>query len=259
MKYYVVDAFTQQLFAGNPAGICPVHDWPEAGLMQRIAAENNLSETAFIRGGDGRYDIRWFTPVGEFDLCGHATLASAFVIMNFLEPGRQAVDFSSMSGPLRVTREGELLQLDFPSRPPRQIAPMDIVSQALRAKPRALYLARDHVALFDTADEVRALDPDFDAMRRIKGCIGLIATAPGDGTCDFVSRYFAPNDGIVEDPVTGSAHCTLVPFWCERLGKTEVTARQVSPRGGTLYCRDAGDRVLIAGHAILYLTGELSL
>ena len=227
--------------------------------MQSIAAENNLSETAFIRKSGEKYDIRWFTPTGEFDLCGHATLASGFVVMNLLEPGRQAVDFSSMSGPLRVTREGELYQLDFPARPPRQIAPLPIVAQALGARPRALYLARDHVALFDTADEVRALAPDFDAMRRIEGCIGLVATAPGDGSCDFVSRYFAPHDGIVEDPVTGSAHCTLVPFWSERLGRREVTARQISARGGTLYCRDEGERVLIAGHAALYLTGELHL
>ena len=228
-------------------------------MMQSIAAENNLSETAFIRKSGEKYDIRWFTPTGEFDLCGHATLASGFVVMNLLEPGRQAVDFSSMSGPLRVTREGELYQLDFPARPPRQIAPLPIVAQALGARPRALYLARDHVALFDTADEVRALAPDFDAMRRIEGCIGLVATAPGDGSCDFVSRYFAPHDGIVEDPVTGSAHCTLVPFWSERLGRREVTARQISARGGTLYCRDEGERVLIAGHAALYLTGELHL
>ena len=259
MKYYVVDAFTKELFAGNPADICPVADWPEERLMQSIAAENNLSETAFIRKSGEKYDIRWFTPTGEFDLCGHATLASGFVVMNLLEPGRQAVDFSSMSGPLRVTREGELYQLDFPARPPRQIAPLPIVAQALGARPRALYLARDHVALFDTADEVRALAPDFDAMRRIEGCIGLVATAPGDGSCDFVSRYFAPHDGIVEDPVTGSAHCTLVPFWSERLGRREVTARQISARGGTLYCRDEGERVLIAGHAALYLTGELHL
>ena len=259
MKYYVVDAFTKELFAGNPAGICPVADWPEERLMQSIAAENNLSETAFIRKSGEKYDIRWFTPTGEFDLCGHATLASGFVVMNLLEPGRQAVDFSSMSGPLRVTREGELYQLDFPARPPRQIAPLPIVAQALGARPRALYLARDHVALFDTADEVRALAPDFDAMRRIEGCIGLVATAPGDGSCDFVSRYFAPHDGIVEDPVTGSAHCTLVPFWSERLGRREVTARQISARGGTLYCRDEGERVLIAGHAALYLAGELHL
>lgn len=259
MKYYVVDAFTKELFAGNPAGICPVEDWPEERLMCAIAAENNLSETAFIRKNGEGYDIRWFTPTGEFDLCGHATLASAFVIMNFLEPGRRAVDFHSMSGRLRVTREGERYQLDFPARPPRQIGPMALVEQSLGARPRGLYLARDYVALFDTAGQVRALEPDFALMRRIENCVGLIATAPGDDGFDFVSRYFAPNDGIVEDPVTGSAHCTLVPFWSERLGKRELVARQVSKRGGTLYCRDEGERILIAGDAVLYSIGELAL
>ncbi len=260
MKYYVVDAFTKELFSGNPAGICPVGDWPAERLMCDIAAENNLSETAFIRPHGSGYDIRWFTPAGEFDLCGHATLASAFIVMNILEPGRQAVDFSSMSGPLRVTREeGGLYQLDFPARPPREIEPMALVEQSLGLRPRGLYLARDHVALFDTAEQVRSLTPDFNVMRRIKNCIGLIATAPGDGEYDFVSRYFAPNDGIVEDPVTGSAHCTLVPFWARRLGRRELTARQVSKRGGTLYCRDGGERIFIAGHAVLYSAGELKL
>ena len=258
MKYYVVDAFTRTLFAGNPAGICPVQDWPDKALMQDIAAENNLSETAFIRKNGGGYDIRWFTPTGEFDLCGHATLASAFVIMTILEPGRAAVDFSSMSGPLRVTREGERFQLDFPARPAHEIAPIDLVERSLGVQPRALYLARDHIALFDTAAQVRGLTPDFAVMQQMRDCIGLVATAPGDD-CDFVSRYFAPHDGVLEDPVTGSAHCTLVPFWSERLGKKDLVARQVSPRGGTLYCRDAGERILIAGDAVLYSVGELQL
>lgn len=259
MKYFVVDAFTDSLFSGNPAGVCPVSEWPDDAVMLRIAAENNLSETAFLLGGGGKYHIRWFTPVSEFDLCGHATLGSAFVILNFLEPQRQAVDFTSMSGPLRVVREGDRYTLDFPARPPRPIADMDLVTQALGAKPQALFLARDHVALFDSAETVRTLRPDFDAMRRIENCIGLIATAPGDGSCDFVSRYFAPNDGILEDPVTGSAHCTLVPFWHQRLGRSELTARQLSARGGTLYCRDCGERIMISGNAVLYLQGELAL
>jgi predicted PhzF superfamily epimerase YddE/YHI9 len=256
VKYFIADAFTDEAFKGNPAGVCFLSDWQRDDTMQNIAKENNFSETAFIVQRDGYWNIRWFTPSCEFDLCGHATLASAFVIMEIVEPGLNQVKFRSMSGDLSVTKEGGLYVLDFPSRPAKKIDPLPAIDESLGVRPDSYYLSRDHLVLLENAEQVRELRPDFPALRKVPDMIGLIATAKGDD-CDFVSRYFAPEDAGSEDPVTGSAHCTLIPFWSERLGKTEMTAKQLSSRGGTLYCRYMGDRVKIGGNAVLYMSGEI--
>jgi PhzF family phenazine biosynthesis protein len=253
---YQIDAFTEVAFHGNPAAVCPLKEWLPTPTLAAIAAENNLSETAFLVGGAGRYHIRWFTPTVEVDLCGHATLASAFVVFERLEPGRDTVVFDSQSGPLTITRQAGVLFLDFPSRPP---APVDVpadLGAILGRAPQEVALARDLVALFGSEDEVRALQPDF---RRLAGLdVSVAATAPGRD-CDFVSRFFAPNFGIDEDPVTGSSHCTLIPYWARRLGKTRLFARQVSQRGGELACEDRGERVRIGGRAVEVLSGVIRL
>lgn len=257
MKYYMVDAFTNAPFTGNPAGVCLVDRWPETGLMQRIAGENRLPETAFIHKGKDGWEIRWFTPAFEMDLCGHATLASGYVILNLLEPG-DSVRLSSSSGELRVLREGERYTLDFPSRPPVEISIDPRIEVCLGVPVRGCFQSRDLIVLVDSAAQIKSMKPDFALMADIIPEFGMVPTAPGDD-CDFVSRYFDPHDAIIEDPVTGSAHCTLIPFWKNRLQKAEFVARQLSDRGGTLYCRDEGARVKISGGASLYLQGELKV
>jgi predicted PhzF superfamily epimerase YddE/YHI9 len=251
-----VDAFAPRVFAGNPAAVCPLAAWLEDGVLQAIAAENNLSETAFVVRDGGGLAIRWFTPATEVDLCGHATLAAAHVLFA-AEPGRGELRFSSQSGELRVRRDGEMLQLDFPSRPPAPVPADPALYAALGAAPRELLTARDRLALYGSETEVRALRPDFAKLAALD-LFGVIATAAGTD-CDFVSRYFAPGEGVPEDPVTGSAHCTLAPFWAARLGKTSLRARQVSRRGGELHCELSGDRVLISGRAVTYLEGFIEI
>ncbi len=258
MRYFIVDAFTAEPFAGNPAGVCLLESWPDAAVMQRIAGENNLPETAFILDGENGWEIRWFTPAFEMDLCGHATLASGYVILNCLQSHLAQVRFSSQSGPLQVTRQGDTYVLDFPSRPPVPVDVHPYVEQCLGVKVLGAFQSRDLIVLLENENDVRNLTPDFALMAKIPGLVGLVPTAAGD-ECDFVSRYFDPNDAIIEDPVTGSAHCTLIPFWAERLGKDEFIARQLSKRGGTLFCRDRGERVSIAGNAVLYLEGTLNI
>ena len=247
---YTLDAFTDRVFGGNPAAVCPLNEWLDDELMQSIAAENNVAETAFFVPEDEGYHIRWFTPACEVELCGHATLASARVIFEHLTPERNEVSFRALAGNLRVTREGDLLCLDFPSRPPKRIEPAPELVEALRVRPRETWLERDYVALLDSEADVRSLKPDFGKLATV-ATFGLIATAPGED-CDFVSRFFAPSKGIDEDPVTGSAHCELIPFWAERLGKLQLHARQVSRRGGELFCELRGDRVKISGRVALY-------
>ena len=254
---YQVDAFTSRLFGGNPAAVCPLEAWPDDRTMQAIAAENNLAETAFFVGGGGRYDLRWFTPQVEVDLCGHATLASAFVIFNRLEPSLEAVSFLSKSGELTVTRSGERLRLDFPAWPPARREISDELRRALGAAPREVWASHDVMAVFGSEDEVRRLDPDMGLIAAID-TFAVIATAPG-GAADFVSRYFAPRQGIPEDPVTGRAHCTLTPYWARRLGKRALHALQLSRRGGELFCEDHGDRVAISGHAVQFLEGTIEI
>jgi PhzF family phenazine biosynthesis protein len=252
-----VDAFTSQLFRGNPAAICLLESWLDDATLQSIAAENNLSDTAFLVGGHGDYQIRWMTPAQEVDLCGHATLASAFVLFGDAEKGRDELVFRSKSGELRVRRESDLLTLDFPSRAPEPATPSAELLEGLGRPPAEVWAARDYLAVFESEDEVRALAPDFHRLAQVDR-FGVIATAPGT-RADFVSRFFAPGRGIDEDPVTGSAHCTLVPFWARRLGKKRLHALQVSPRGGELFCEDRGDRVAISGRAVRYLQGTIEL
>lgn len=258
LPYYQIDAFADRLFAGNPAGVCLLDRWPSDELMQAIAAENNLSETAFLLGGDGVYDLRWFTPAAEVDLCGHATLAGAHTVFEYLDPGRDTVTFRTRaSGELRVDREDDMLVMDFPAVPPAPVAAADGLALALGAEPEAVLAApRDYLAVFAGEDDVAALTPSMAALEALDRA-AVMATAPG-ASVDFVSRFFAPRLGIPEDPVTGSAHCTLAPFWADRLGRNPLRARQISPRGGEILCRVAGDRVFLKGACALYLKGEIT-
>ncbi len=256
---YQVDAFSERPFGGNPAAVCPLEGWLADEVMQAIAAENNLPETAFFVAEGERWGLRWFTPTTEVDLCGHATLASAYVLFNFLVPERTRVAFrTEKAGELAVTRGGALLALDFPAWPPAPCEEPAGLGAALGRRPAAVLAARDYVAVYDDIDAVSALTPDFAAVARLDR-FAVIATAPGTGEIDFVSRFFAPAQGVDEDPVTGSAHCALIPYWAKRLGKTRLEARQVSRRGGRLSCALDGDRVTIAGRAALYMTGTIEI
>jgi PhzF family phenazine biosynthesis protein len=258
LRLFQLDAFASRVFTGNPAAVVPLDSWIDDATLQGIATENNLAETAFLVGGRGEYEIRWMTPEAEVDLCGHATLAAAWVVFNELEPGRTEAFFRSRSGPLGVVAEGSRLALDFPSRPPRPAeAQAGPLAEALGRAPAETLSSRDLMAVYEREEDVRSLVPD---MRKVGAfdVTGVIATAPGH-ECDFVSRFFAPAFGIPEDPVTGSAHCTLVPYWARRLGKTTLRARQISPRGGELFCELRGDRVEIAGRAVKYLEGTIEV
>lgn len=254
---YQVDAFTEKLFAGNPAAVCPLEAWLPDDQMQSIAAENNLAETAFFVANDGNYDLRWFTPAVEVDLCGHATLASAHVLFEKLGAQGDEVRFQTKSGQLIVRRNGDLLTLDFPARPPVECSYDPGLVTALGGKPEAVLGARDYLVVYGSEDELRAIRPDMEALKNIDR-FAVIATAPGKSV-DFVSRFFAPAKGVPEDPVTGSAHCTLIPYWSKRLGKTSLHAVQASPRSGELWCEDRGERVLISGKAVCFLTGTIEL
>ncbi|MBI1261002.1 MAG: PhzF family phenazine biosynthesis isomerase [Rhizobiales bacterium] len=261
-RLFQVDAFAAKVFEGNPAAIVPLDAWPETALMQALAAENNLAETAFfVPEGEG-YHLRWFTPTVEVDLCGHATLASAHVLFSHLGYDKPAISFQTRSGELVVKREGDKLAMDFPAAKPRPFPMPAGIEEALGARPRVYLRTSNLMAVFDTAAEVKALAPDFPALARILKPLnaGLICSAEADPASghDFVSRFFAPVHGIDEDPVTGSAHCTSVPYWAKKLGKVDVVARQVSARGGTLWCSHAGDRVIIRGTCADYMTAEIS-
>lgn len=260
LPIYQVDAFTDRLFGGNPAAVCPLERWLPDASMQAIAAENNLAETAFfVREGHG-YLLRWFTPEVEVDLCGHATLASAHIVFQRLEPARTEVSFRTLkAGVLNVSRRGEALIMDLPARPPLPTADVPGLVAALGGVvPREILAARDHLVVYEHAADVAALKPDMAALGKLP-CWSVIATAPGERPVDFVSRFFAPRQGIPEDPVTGSAHCTLTPYWATRLGKTRLEARQISKRGGVLTCTLKGDRVALEGRAVLYLEGAITV
>jgi PhzF family phenazine biosynthesis protein len=261
IRLYQIDAFAARPFAGNPAAVCPLDAWLDEATMQAIATENNLSETAFFVPAGEDFELRWFTPVAEIDLAGHPTLATAYVILDILEPGRPQVRFlTRKSGALTVTRQGELLAMDFPANPPMAKPGLGDVAAALRAEPVEVLAARDGFAVFRSEAEVAALKPDFGKVAELD-CLGLIATAPaapGSGW-DFVSRFFAPRHNINEDPVTGSAHCTLVPYWAQKLGKNRLAARQISQRGGELWCEHRGDRVEIAGRCARFMDGVIRL
>ena len=259
LSLYQVDAFTSEVFGGNPAAVVPLQAWLPDEVMQSIAIENNLSETAFFIPATGGYDLRWFTPATEVDLCGHATLASAFVLFNLLQhEGKQICFHTRNEGDLGVSLADDgSMALDFPSKPPVEAAQPQGLVEALGAKPMELHLNEDYLAVFPSEAAVKAISPDFKIMSEIDAR-GIIVTAPGDEV-DFVSRFFAPKYGIDEDPVTGSAHCVLTPYWAKRLGKQSLDARQVSSRVGHLQCGLHDDRVSIAGRAVLYMQGEINI
>ena len=255
---YQVDAFADRAFAGNPAAVCLLEEWPPDSLLQSIALENNLSETAFLVPDGLVWRLRWFTPRVEVDLCGHATLASAHVVFENFQHQAQKVEFETRSGRLTVYRNGPVLSMEFPANPPATVPAPQGLADALGAAPEAVLAAQSIcVAVFGDERTIRALSPDFRRLARLDSMLTAV-TAPGDEV-DFVSRCFAPGAGIDEDPVTGSAHCALAPYWADRLGKTALTARQVSARGGRLACTMQGDRVVIAGRAAPYLSGTIEL
>jgi len=260
LALWQVDAFADRVFSGNPAAVCPLDAWLPDETLAAIAAENNLSETAFLVSEGARWSIRWFTPQVEVELCGHATLASAHVVLGRLRPGEDSVTFQSRSGPLRVTRSPDgLLAMLFPRHPPEPCEAPEALSRALGRAPQASLRAGDHLAVLGSEDEVRSLRPDLSAVRELPGH-GLIVTAPARTPgLDFVSRCFFPQLGIDEDPVTGSAHCVLTPYWARRLGRARLEAAQVSPRGGRLHLEDRGDVVVISGRAATYLEGTIEL
>ncbi len=261
LPIYQADAFTSTLFSGNPAAIVPLSAWLNDQQLQSIAAENNLAETAYIVPHGDNFELRWFTPAVEVDLCGHATLATAHLLFTVLQPGRTEVEFlTRLAGTLKVVQQDNLIIMDFPARATQAIKTPQSLTRALGTRPQATYRSSANLmCVFASEAEVQALTPDLSTIAALD-CFAVIATAPGDTSGpDFVSRFFAPAQGIDEDPVTGSAHCTLAPFWSERLGKTRLTARQISPRGGTLHLDVEGERVKIAGEAVLYLKGEIYL
>lgn len=257
---FQVDAFTSRRFAGNPAAVVLLPDYLPDDVLQAVAAENNLAETAFLVRDGHEFRLRWFTPVVEVPLCGHATLASAAVVLERLEPGRDSVVFTSASGPLTVRRRGTGYVLDFPGRPCRRVPAPAGMADALGVEPVEVHENEfNYLAVLDDERAVRGLAPDFAAVARLDRP-GVIVTAAGDGRrFDIVSRYFAPRKGIPEDPVTGAAHCTLAPYWSPRLGRDTLHAFQASPRGGELECRLRGDRVDLAGDAVFYLEGQITL
>ena len=247
---FQVSAFTGEGLRGNPATVCLLDQWLDDGRLQHIAAETNVSETAFLVEHDSCYALRWFTPEVEVDLCGHATLASGFVVLTRVKTMLSRVCFTTASGVLSVERSAGRFSLDVPARPPKPVACDAILAEGLGVVPQHVMRSRDLLAVFDHEAQIRNLTPRFDVLATIPDVLGVIVTAPGT-TTDFVSRFFAPAAGISEDPVTGSAHCTLVPYWAARLGKTTLHAYQLSERGGELFCEDKGDRIAIAGRAVL--------
>ena len=255
---YIVDSFTNRLFAGNPAAVCPLKSWLDDALMQSIAAENNLSETAFYIPATEKYELRWFTPKVEVDLCGHATLASAHIIFNQDGAERDVVIFDTRSGPLTVRKEGKLLAMDFPIRKITEVTHEPIIDSALGSAVLEVYRSKPNLlVILGSEEEVRQLQPDLSLVERLD-CNGIIVSAAGRGV-DFVSRFFGPRVGLPEDPVTGSAHCTLVPYWARRLRKSDLHAYQLSARGGELFCELLGERVKIAGEAVTYSEGFIKL
>lgn len=257
IPYFHVDAFTGPDLRGNPAGVCLLEQWLPDTVLQNIANENNLSETAFLVRRETDWHLRWFTPTVEVDLCGHATLASAYVLTQVARAAKGEVRFHSKSGILTVTCENDLMTLDFPSRPPQPTPPVPELEAGLGCRAVEVSKARDYLVVLESEADVRSLRPDMARLEKID-VHATIVSAPGD-KCDFVSRFFAPRVGVPEDPVTGSAHCTLIPYWSRRLGKDKLRAIQISRRGGELFCENRGDRVGIGGRALLYSRGEIDV
>jgi PhzF family phenazine biosynthesis protein len=255
LRIYQVDAFTDKVFSGNPAAVVPLENWLDDNILQNIALENNLSETAFFVQEKEGYKIRWFTPTSEVDLCGHATLASSFVLFNIHGYESNKIVFNSRSGELIVEKENELISLNFPARNPQVIDSDKLIVEALTEEPKEVLFDKSTVCLFDNEETVRNLNPNIKDFLKVK-THGIIITAPGDSV-DFVSRFFAPDVGIDEDPVTGYAHTLLIPYWAKRLNKEKLHALQVSQRGGELFCENLDNIVKISGKAVLYLEGEI--
>jgi PhzF family phenazine biosynthesis protein len=260
LRIYQIDAFTSNVFGGNPAAVVPLDSWLDDATMQSIASETNLSDTAFFVPKEDGYAIRWFTPMNEVRLCGHATLASAFVVFSILDYGREIVTFDSPSGPLYVSLRNNRLTLDFPRRNPQPCDAPPALLHGLRIPPREVFVTADdtnYYAVYENEQEVRSLQPDMASLSELHPH-GVAVTAPGLDA-DFVSRYFAPSYGVPEDPVTGSSHCALAPYWSALLGKTSLHARQVSRRGGELFCELLPERVLIAGEAVKFMEGTIDI
>lgn len=264
LRQYQVDAFATRIFEGNPAAVVPLDAWPEDSLLQSIAEENNLAETAFFVPSDREFHLRWFTPLCEVDLCGHATLASAHVLFEHMSYPGDSIIFDTRSGRLAVRKTDGLLTMDFPSSPPRPIRPPDALIAGLRQKPIEVLAAQDYIAVFENASIIRSVTPDHAILRSLD-LRGVSVTAPGEGDgdtgtrTDFVSRFFAPKVGIPEDPVTGSVHCALASYWGDRLKKNVLAARQLSKRGGEILCELKGNRVFLRGQAVTFMTGEIDL
>lgn len=258
LTIYQIDSFADKLFAGNPAAVIPLDKWIDDSLMQQLAMENNLAETAFFVPKGNDFEIRWFTPALEINLCGHATLASAFVLFNFLEYKSNTVTFHSKSGPLVVTRNGDLLNMDFPSWKPELITeyPSELLASLGNPEITGVYSNREYLVELMNEQEVRRCTPDFSLMKKVDKMV--IITAPGKEV-DFVSRFFAPTACIDEDPVTGSAHSQLIPFWSNKLGKDIMQAKQLSKRGGDIYCEQKGERVIMGGQCVFYMKGEIEI
>ena len=256
LKQYQVDAFTDKAFGGNPAAVVPLQSWPDDSLLQAIAEENNLSETAFFVSSKKGFQLRWFTPLKEVDLCGHATLATAHVIFEILGYSKQLITFETRSGELFVGKNGTRLEMDFPARPPTPCELSDALAKGLGQRPVEVLAADDYLAVFDSEAIVRAITPNQALLGQLD-LRGVIVTAPGTDV-DFVSRFFAPKFGISEDPVTGSAHCELAPYWANKLGKNILTAKQVSKRGGNITCELKADRVILSGCAVTFMEAEIA-
>ena len=258
MKQYMVDAFTDKVFSGNPAAVCVLDRWPDEQLMKNIALENNLSETAFVVKEPEGYHLRWFTPKDEINICGHATLATAYVILNYYDRDSDCVEFNTMSGRLTVTRKGDLYEMDFPTYELQEIPVTDEMEQAFGARPGKALLALDLVCVFDDEEVVRAIQPDLAMIEQLPGRLHNATARGRDADC--VTRSFAPKCGIAEDPVCGSAHCQVAGYWSQVLGKKDITAYQASRRGGTLYCELTGNgRIRISGKAALFAVSELQI
>lgn len=257
IKLYQLDTFTNQLFKGNPAAVCLLESWLADDILQAIAAENNLSETAFIVPRHNDYHIRWFTPACEVDLCGHGTLAASYVVMNYLEPTRKYITFHSASGPLHVSKKAGSFAMDFPAGCYEQCEAPEHLIRALKIKPVNVYRSSKYLVIFESETQIRDLTPDFSMLKKLD-LDSVIVTSKGTHV-DFVSRFFAPKKGINEDPVTGSAHCLLAPFWAEQLGKHQLKAQQLSARGGEILCQVEGDRVILIGEVRPYLKGVIEL
>jgi PhzF family phenazine biosynthesis protein len=257
IPFYQIDAFASHVFSGNPAGVCFLDSWLDDATLQSIAAENSLPETAFLVLARDHYELRWFTPTVEMDLCGHATLASAYALFTYKNNHFKRVDFRTKSGKLSVEQQGNILVMNFPSRKAEPCDPPGEIDAILGLSPSKTLRSRDLLAVYDTEDQVRKLKPDLARLADLE-YFGVIVTAPGKNS-DFVSRFFAPGAGIPEDPVTGSAHSTLIPYWSERLNKKDLHAFQLSERGGELFCGDKGGRVSIGGRAVTYLSGTIRI